>query len=98
MPGANDPQDQDDLDPAMAEQVARFMDGYFDERDRRAKRNTEPKNWAEALDRISDAVADKLEARANNRQSDEPPSSGSSGNGAGGGFLDWFLTPKGKRS
>lgn len=84
-----DNDDLDDLDPEEADRIGRLVDRYISDREKKAKRNQEPKTWAEALDKISDAVVEKLRGEGA-REPDEPPSSGGSGGGKTGGFLDWF--------
>ena len=83
-----DEPDDDDLTPEEEDKFARFLAKHEDAKAREASRKKPPKDFAEAADRISDLVLEKLDLRAEARrkerdEADETPDRDS----GGGGFL-----------
>jgi hypothetical protein len=87
---AHDDDDDEQLDPELAEQFEAWFTKRTADEQRKRDRAKPPKDFADALDRIADAVADKLEDRAAERRrarddADQEPTR--TKRGGGDGFL-----------
>lgn len=95
----NNPPAEEELTPEESAKFGRFLERHEQERARLAERRKEPKDWGEAMDRISDDVCDKLAKRFGlvdvgelEPEVDDAPSAG-----GGGKVLGW-LTGEGRKA
>lgn len=86
MPEPTD--DDNDLDALVEAAVQKRLD----EADKQRNRGKQPKDFGEFLDRVSDAVIDRIEQRGNERRkaADDADQEPERGGGEQSGFAKWW--------